>query len=410
MFLELSIALKYVRAKRRNRFISFISLISILGITIGVVALITVTSVMNGFQKDLSDKILGAVSPVTVLRTNGGLTEWLQAKRVIDANKHIVLASPYLQTQAILSGDRLGGAVIRGIDQSRYLELKNQLISGKATDLETGKDGIIIGADLAKSINARIGSNVKILTKDSYFGNRDGEKEEIDKNFEVKGIFSAGLPEYDGGLAYIGINVAEKMFPISSTHGWDLKVDDIFNSRAISESLSKDLGSNFHVQDWRQTQANLFAALAIEKKVMFIILSLIILVAAFNLVSALVMLVVDKQSDIAILRTQGMSPLSVMNIFVFQGLIVGLIGIVSGGCIGTLLALNLTAVVKFIEKTFNVQVLSADVFYGTDVPSVVQIGDILWILGAALFFCFIATLYPAWRAASTNPAEALRYE
>ena len=409
--LELFIGLRYTRAKRRNHFISFISLISMLGIAVGVTALITVISVMNGFEKELTDRILGMVSHATISGVGESVHDWQHALQLADANPHVRGAAPYVERQALLQGTRVTGAVIHGVlpeQEPKVSNIGDKMIKGRLDDLKPGSFGLILGNELAMQLGVTVGDKVTVITPE-VSSTPVGAIPRY-KRFDVVGIFSVGFQEYDEGLAVMHMEDAERLFQLDGPTGIRLKLDDMWRAWETGRELAQQLGHFYRVQDWREGHANFFSAVAMEKKVMFIILSLIVAVAAFNLVSTLVMLVTDKQADIAILRTLGISPRSIMGVFMVQGVIVGAFGILLGIIGGAALASNLPALVKWIEHTFNVEFLSADVYYISEVPSDVHWRDVGWIGAIAFVFCLFATLYPAWRAARTHPAAALRYE
>ncbi len=409
--LELFIGLRYTRAKRRNHFISFISLVSMLGIAVGVTALITVISVMNGFEKKLTERILGMVAHATISGVDESVHDWQHAVQQANANPHVLGAAPYVERQALLQGTRVTGAVIRGVlpdAEPKVSEVDRNMLKGRLDDLKPGAFGIILGNELAMQLGVSVGDKVTVITPEVN-ATPVGAIPRY-KRFNVVGIFSVGFQEYDEGLAVMHMEDAERLFQLDGPSGIRLKLDDMFHAWETGRELAQDLGQYYRVQDWRQGHANFFSAVSMEKKVMFIILSLIVAVAAFNLVSTLVMLVTDKQADIAILRTLGISPQSIMGVFMVQGVIVGAFGVLLGVLGGIALALNLEALIKWVEHTFNVQFLSADVYYISEVPSDLHWNDVGWIGGIALVFCLFATLYPAWRASRTQPAAALRYE
>ena len=416
--LELFIGLRYTRAKRRNHFISFISLVSMLGIAVGVTALITVISVMNGFEKELTDRILGMVAHATISAVDesesgvdASVHDWQHAVQQANANPHVLGAAPYVERQALLQGTRVTGAVIRGVlpdAEPKVSEVDRKMLKGRLDDLKPGAFGIVLGNELAMQLGVSVGDKITVITPEVN-ATPIGAIPRY-KRFNVVGIFSVGFQEYDEGLAVMHMEDAERLFQLDGPTGIRLKLDDMFHAWDIGRELAQDLGQFYRVRDWRQGHANFFSAVSMEKKVMFIILSLIVAVAAFNLVSTLVMLVTDKQADIAILRTLGISPQSIMGVFMVQGVIVGAFGILLGVLGGIALALNLEALIKWVEHTFNVQFLSADVYYISEVPSDLHWNDVGWIAAIALVFCLFATLYPAWRASRTQPAAALRYE
>ncbi|HEY6985570.1 MAG TPA: lipoprotein-releasing ABC transporter permease subunit [Rhodanobacteraceae bacterium] len=410
--LEVFIGLRYTRAKRRNHFISFISLVSILGIAVGVTALITVISVMNGFDKELKDRILGMVSHATIAGVGETVHDWPEALERAKENPHVLGAAPYVEREAMLQGARNAGALIRGVMpdlEPRVSEIDQRMIRGKLSALTPGSFGIVLGKELAMMLGAvNVGDHVTVFAPE-FSATPIGALPRL-KRFTVVGIFEAGMQEYDSGLAVVNLQDAETLYRLDGPTGIRLKLDDMFQAYSVGRALSDELGQMYRITDWMQGHSNFFKAVAMEKKVMFLILSLIVAVAAFNLVSTLVMLVTDKQSDIAILRTLGQTPRSVMGTFMVQGVLVGALGIAMGVLFGVLLALNVEDIVKWIEHTFHVTFLSPDVYYISELPSDLHWSDVGWITATAFVFCVFATLYPAWRAARTEPAAALRYE
>jgi len=410
--LEVFIGLRYTRAKRRNHFISFISLVSILGIAVGVTALITVISVMNGFDKELKDRILGMVSHATIAGVDETVRDWPDALKRAQENPHVLGAAPYVEREAMLQGERNAAAMIRGVMpdiEPRVSEIDKRMVAGKLSDLTPGGFGIVLGKELAMMLGGlRVGDRVTVFAPE-FSVTPIGVLPRI-KPFTIVGIFEAGMQEYDSGLAVIHMQDAETLYRLNGPTGIRLRLDDMFQAYAVGRSLADELGQMYRITDWMQGHNNFFKAVAMEKKVMFLILSLIVAVAAFNLVSTLVMLVTDKQADIAILRTLGQSPRSVMGTFMVQGVLVGTLGIAMGVLFGVLLALNVESIVKWIEHTFHVSFLSPDVYYISELPSDLHWSDVGWITMTAFVFCVFATLYPAWRAARTEPAAALRYE
>ena len=414
--LEVFIGLRYTRAKRRNHFISFISLVSILGIAVGVTALITVISVMNGFDKELKERILGMVSHATIEGVDASVHDWPAALALADKNAHVTGAAPYVERQAMLQGTRVSGAIIRGIMpdlEPKVSDIDKRMVEGKLGDLVPGKFGIVLGKELAMILGVSVGDLVTVYAPE-FSATPIGAIPRT-KRFTVVGVFEAGMQEYDSGLAIMHLQDAQTLYRLDGPTGVRLKLDDMFRAyavgREVAQSLGDTLGAGYYrVTDWMQGHSNFFKAVAMEKKVMFLILSLIVAVAAFNLVSTLVMLVQDKQADIAILRTLGISPSSVMGTFMVQGVLVGTLGIALGVFFGVLLSLNLAGIVKWIEQTFNVSFLSPDVYYISELPSDLHWSDVIWITVTAFVFCTLATLYPARRAAKTDPAAALRYE
>ncbi|UXI66686.1 lipoprotein-releasing ABC transporter permease subunit [Tahibacter amnicola] len=409
--LELFIGLRYTRAKRRNHFISFISLVSMAGIALGVTALIVVISVMNGFDNELRSRILGMVSHATIEGVRDSVKDWESALAKAEKNPHVLGAAPYIEREAMLQGQRVAGGLVRGIlpgEEPKVAEIHNKMKSGKLTDLFPGGFGIVLGRELAYKLGVDVGEQVVVYAPEIR-ATPVGAVPRL-KRFTVVGVFEIGMEEYDSGLAIVHMDDARRLYQTDGPDGIRLKLDDMFRAFTVARELAAELGGLYRVRDWMQGHANFFRAIAMEKRVMFMILSLIVAVAAFNLVSTLVMLVTDKQADIAILRTLGASPGTIMGVFMVQGVVVGVIGIAIGTLLGVVLALNLEAIVKFIETKTGLVFLSPDVYYISDLPSDMQWSDVGLIALLGFVFSLLATLYPAWRAARTEPAAALRYE
>ncbi len=409
--LELFIGLRYTRAKRRNHFISFISLVSMAGIALGVTALIVVISVMNGFDNELRTRILGMVSHATISSVDGPMQDWTGAQKQAAANEHVLGSAPFIEREAMLQGTRVGGAIVRGVlpqEEPKVSEVHHKMKAGKLDDLVPGSFGIILGRELSYKLGVDVGDQVVVYAPEIR-ATPVGAVPRL-KRFTVVGIFEIGMEEYDAGLAIVHLQDAQRLYQVDGPDGLRLKLDDMFRAFGVARQLSQELGNFYRVRDWMQGHANFFKAIAMEKRVMFMILSLIVAVAAFNLVSTLVMLVQDKQADIAILRTLGASPRSIMGVFMVQGVVVGIIGIAIGTLLGVVLALNLEAIVKFVEHRLQISVLPSDVYYISDLPSDMHWGDVGLIALMGFAFSLIATVYPAWRAARTQPAAALRYE
>jgi lipoprotein-releasing system permease protein len=410
--LELFIGTRYIRAKRRNHFISFISVVSMLGLVIGITALITVISVMNGFDGELRSRVLGMVSQATISGVADSMPNWQKALAIAKQNPHVQGAAPYVQRYALLDGnDASQGAVIRGIlpdQEARVDSIESKMIAGKLSVLTDDSWGIVLGRDLALQLGVNVGDKVVVYTAAANV-TPVGVIPRL-RRFTVVGIFQAGMQEYDSGLAIMNMRDAEKLYRMSGPSGIRLKLDDLFVANKVAMTLANKLGDAYRVQGWMQQYANFFKAIAMEKVVMFIILSLIVAVAAFNLVSSLVMLVTDKQSDIAILRTLGATPRSIMGVFMIQGMLIGLMGIVVGGVCGVTLATYLPAIADWIQNVTGYQFLPESVYYINSVPSKLEWSSVGWITGMAFLFALLATIYPAWRASRTQPAEALRYE
>ena len=411
---ELAVGLRYTRARKgsgRNTFISFIALISMAGIALGVAALIVVLSVMNGFQQELRNRILSVASHVEIrgypdLRNPDAIAEL--AKK----NSHVVATAPYVNGQAMLSaGDSNRGALIRGIvpsDEEKVADIGSHMRRGTLETLTPGAFNIVLGAELARALGVQVGDSVLVITPQGTI-TPAGALPRL-KSFNVSGIFEVGMFEFDSGLALVNLDDAEKLYRQDAPSGVRLKLDDMFAAPAVAADLAPKVPEDVEVRDWTRNHANFFRAVAIEKRVMFIILTLIVAVAAFNIVSAQVMAVTDKRADIAILRTLGAAPSSVMAIFIIQGALIGIIGTLIGVVGGILLALNVETVVPAIEHAFHIQFLDKSVYYISDLPSDLQIPDVVTIAVIALVLALVATLYPSFRAARVNPAEAPRYE
>lgn len=409
---EAFIGLRYVRAKRRNHFISFISMTSMLGVSLGVLALITVLSVMNGFEKELTSRILGMTSHASIISSDKTMDNWRSIADVVMKHPDVVGVAPYYQAEGMLvySGN-VNGAVITGIlpaEEPKVSEVANKMIRGDFEDLKPGAFNIILGVALARALGVGVGDKVTLVAPQATV-TPAGVVPRL-KRFNVVGIFEVGMHEFDSALALIHLDDAKILFRNNGTAGLRIKTDNIFGAPAISREAARDLPGQYWVIDWTQRHANFFRALKTEKTVMFVILTLIVAVAAFNIISTLVMVVTDKQSDIAVLRTIGASPASIMKIFIIQGVIIGMVGILLGVIGGVLLATNVETIVPAIEHFFKVKFLSPDVYYISELPSDLHWKDVIVISCVAFVFCILATIYPAWRAASTQPAEALRYE
>ncbi|MGA8055731.1 MAG: lipoprotein-releasing ABC transporter permease subunit [Burkholderiales bacterium] len=410
---ELFIGLRYTRAKRRNHFISFISLTSMVGIALGVAALIVVLSVMNGFQKELRARILGVASHVQITGLDNQLGDWSAIAERSKANREVVAAAPYVNAQAMLANEgNVRGAIVRGIVpalEDQVADIGRHMVSGSLERLQPGEFGIVLGSDLARALRVLPGDRVALIAPQGLV-TPAGLIPRL-KQFKVVGIFEVGMFEYDSGLALVDLQDAQRLYQLGDkVSGVRLKLDDLFQSRAVGRDLYQTLGPGVLVSDWTRSHANFFRAVQIEKNVMFIILMLIVAVAAFNIVATLVMVVTDKEADIAILRTLGASPRSIMGVFVVQGAVIGVIGTLLGIVLGVLLALNIDVVVPFLERLLSVQFLSKEVYYINELPSDLQRHDVVTIGLVALALAFLATLYPSWRASRVRPAEALRYE
>ncbi|MFV1922440.1 MAG: lipoprotein-releasing ABC transporter permease subunit [Methylotenera sp.] len=412
---ELFVGLRYTRAKRKNHFISFISLTSMVGIALGVAALIIVLSVMNGFQSELRNRILGVASHIEITEYSNQLSQWNALSKQVDKQQQVQASAPYIMAQGMLSnGQAVQGALVRGIQpdlENKVADLGSNMKQGQLSDLGAGAFNIILGADLAYALGVSVGDKVVLMAPQGQF-TPTGVVPRI-KQFTVVGLFQIGMYEYDAGLALIHIQDAAKLYRMGDkVSGLRLKINDLFEARAMTEDLGKTLlplGA-YYITDWTQKHANFFKAIQLEKRVMFIILTLIVAVAAFNIVSTLVMAVTDKRADIAIMRTLGASPRSIMQIFIIQGALIGIIGTFFGAVLGIVIALNIDTIIPFIENLFHVQFLAKDVYYISDLPSKLEWSDTIKIIFTSIVLSLMATLYPSYKASKINPAEALRYE
>jgi len=410
--LPLYVGLRYTRAKRRNHFISFISGVSVLGIGLGVAALITVISVMNGFELELRERILGMVAHATVSGAGEDFVDWPHAVEEAKRTPQVVGAAPYVEREVMLQGVRVSGGIVRGVLPERepeVSEVSGRVVEGEWSSLVAGEYNILLGKELALFIGAEPGDSVLVYAP-SLRSTPAGVLP-VMRKFNVTGIFEAGMQDYDRGYAIVHMADAQRLLRMGEgVTGVRIKLDDMFKAWDVARGLADRLGGFYRVRDWTREHANFFRAIQTEKVVMFVILSLIVAVAAFNLVSTLVMLVTDKQADIAILRTLGMAPGTIMRTFMVQGVIVGIVGITFGLVLGVVLAENISNVMRAVESTFGFQLMPADIYYISDLPSDVRPRQVLSIAGIAFLFAALATIYPAWRAARTQPAEALRYE
>jgi lipoprotein-releasing system permease protein len=410
---ELFVGLRYTRARRKNHFISFISITSMLGIGLGVAALIVVLSVMNGFQKELRATILGVVSHIQIDGAGGRLADWPKLTEQVRRNPEVIASAPYLMAEGLLSHGRpVHGTIIRGILpelEDTVADIGANMRDGGLDTLVAGEYRIVLGIDLARSIGASVGDRVVLIAPQGQV-TPAGILPRL-RRFTVTGIFELKNYQYDSALALIHLEDAQKLFRFDdAVSGIRLKVEDLFAAPRIARDLSQSLPANVYVSDWTRSHANFFRAVQIEKRVMFIILLLIVAVAAFNIVSTLVMAVTDKRADIAILRTLGAAPGDIMKIFIIQGALIGVIGTLAGLILGVLLAINIDVVVPAIENALGFKFLAKDVYYISDLPSDLQWRDVSIIAATAFFLTLLATLYPSFKAARTNPAEALRYE
>jgi lipoprotein-releasing system permease protein len=413
---ELQIGWRYTRAGRagrRNGFISFISGVSMLGIALGVAALIIVLSVMNGFQKEVRDRMLSVISHVEVSDAGGSaLVDWQRTASEARRNPQVIGAAPFVASQALIArGDDMRGIVVRGIvpqEEATVTDLAAMLRDTTLARLVPGSWSVVLGGELARSLGVRVGDKVTVILPGGQV-TPAGIVPRL-RSLTVVGTFDAGHYEYDSGLALVALEDAAKLFRVDGPTGVQLRLKDLDRAPLVGAELASSLGPQVVVRDWTRTNRNWFSAVQVEKRLMFIILTLIVAVAAFNLVSTLVMTVTDKRADIAILRTLGATPRSVMGIFMVQGAASGVIGTLAGVLLGLLVAYNIDVIVPAIESVLQVSFLPSSIYLISRMPSDPQQGDIVPIAIISLVLAFLATLYPSWRASRMQPAEALRYE
>ncbi|KGE52266.1 lipoprotein-releasing ABC transporter permease subunit [Xanthomonas axonopodis pv. vasculorum] len=409
--IPVAIGLRYLRAKRRNGFISFISMASILGIALGVTVLITTLAVMSGFQKEIRDRLLQMAAHATVSAEGAPMRDWQHAVEVAMSDPRVAGAAPYIETESLLQGPRKQPAIVRGVipaEEGKVSVLAKKMQQGSVDSLTPGSYNIVIGKELAVWLGVDVGDSIVVLLSDTQ-ATPLGAMPRL-KRFTVSGIFEAGYNEIDRGLAVVNMQDLARVLRMDGVTGVRLRLHDMDQAWPVARDLAVKLHGPYRVSDWTQENANLYHSLKMEKTVMGILLSLIVAMGAFNLVSSQVMLVTDKQADIAILRTLGLSPGGVMQVFMVQGSLIGFMGTFMGVIGGIVLTLNLERILGVIEAIFSVKLLPEDVYYITGLPTDMQTQDVVVITVAALVMSFLATLYPAWRASRTQPAEALRYE
>ncbi|SEF99032.1 lipoprotein-releasing ABC transporter permease subunit [Marinobacterium lutimaris] len=411
--LSLFVGLRYTAAKRGNHFISFISLVSMLGLMLGVAALILVLSVMNGFDRELKQRILGMVPHATLSAYGDELKDWRSLAGEIEGTSGLQGVAPYIQAQGMLThAGRVQGVMVNGVDpafEDQVSIIGQHMEHGTLNDLEAGEYRIVLGELLARYIGASVGDKVTLVLPEASVSVA-GITPRL-KRFTVSGIFSVGA-QLDANLAYINIDDAARLKRMSqgAVDGVQLHFEDLFQAPALVREMARNQDRMLSYSDWTRTHGNLFQAIQLEKRMIGLLLFLIVFVAAFNIVSTLVMVVTDKRADIAILRTMGATPSVILRIFIVQGVVIGVIGTLLGTLLGIVLALSVTDLVAWIEQTFGIQFLSADVYFISYLPSQLQWADVSLITSTALGISFLATIYPAWRASRTQPAEALRYE
>ncbi len=415
---EWFIGLRYLKAKRKQTFISIITVISIAGVMLGVMALIVVLSVMNGFQQTIKEKILGTQAHIHVLKASDrGMDEYEEAVRKVERIKGVVSAAPFIFSQVMLSSESgVSGVVLKGIDPDRaakVTQLANNLKSGRLEDIKETKEkdlpGIILGVELAKHLSVAVDDPIQIIAPLGTMTPM-GMMPKM-KRFRVKGIFYSGMYEYDNTMAYVSLESAQKFFSMETRiTGIEIKTEDIYRVKEIGKEIRKEMGFPFWTKDWMEMNRNLFAALKLEKTIMFIIVVLIVLVAAFNIISTLIMVVMEKNKDIAILKSMGVPSKGILRIFIIEGGVIGVAGTVLGAIAGLTVAFNLEKIIDFLENTFGFKILARDVYYIDQFPSQVNPLDVSLIVVTAILISLLATLYPSWRASKLDPAEALRYE
>jgi lipoprotein-releasing system permease protein len=410
---ELFIGGRYLRAARGNRFVSFISMISMAGIAIGVTVLIVVLSVMNGFEVELRERILSMTSHATISGFGGAMRNWQSVADRAKAHPEVAAVAPYVEGQALLAARELSSGIqLYGVEPEQeklVSKIPDLMSAGALSDLRAGGFGIVLGSELAKHLRVGVGDRVTLVIPQASVTVAGVVPRT--RRFLVVGIFTAGMYEYDRNFAYLHMSDAARLYRLGdAVSGVRLRLHDLFEAPRIALTIATELGTGPYVSDWTRSHENFFRSIALTKRVLFFILLLVVVVAAFNIISTLVMVVKDKQSDIAILRTLGATPRSILKIFIAQGTGIGVIGTGSGVLLGVLLSVNLESLVHLLERVLGTQFLDAQVYFMSDLPAVVQWPDALQIAATAFGLCCLSTLYPAWRAARTQPAQALRHE
>ena len=410
---EFWIGNRYVRSRSSNGFVSLISAISMLGITIAVAVLILVLSVVNGFERELQDRLLAMTAHASIEHAGGRLQDWRSWVEKAEEHVEVGAAAPFVTGQGLLVlRDRLSGVQFSGIDpqlESRVFSVDDAVISGDLASLQAGSFNIVLGVELADELRASIGDKVTMTLAEGLV--TPAGVVPRTKRFTVSGIYRIGMYEFDRRVAFVNIEDSQRLFRLAEdVSGIRLSVTDIYRASQVVRAVALDAGGGVMVSDWTRRNVNFFRSIQITKSILFVILLMVVAVAAFNIVSTLVMVVKDKQSDIAILRTVGATPAHILRIFVTQGSIIGVLGTLGGVILGVLLSLNLESIVGFMEATFGIKFLAADVYFISDLPADLRIADVVKISAIALVLALLSTLYPAWRGARTSPAEALRYE
>lgn len=410
---EWLIGTRYLRSTHRRGFVSFVALMSVLGLMLGVATLITVLSVMNGFERELRNRILSVTSHGTLTGIEGSMSNWRDVQQSALKQPGVQAAVPYIEEQSMLSnGVNVAGATVRGVlpaEERKATGLGQHLTAGRLDDLEAGKYRIILGSALARELHAKVGGQVVLIAPEGT-ATPTGVVPRM-RRFEVTGIFQSGMYEFDRGLALVHISDAAKLYKLGErVSGIRLALQDPLQAPTAVLELARKLGGGFYVSDWTRNHVNFFRSIELTKSMMFVILLMIVGVAAFNIVATLVMIVKEKQTDIAILRTLGAGPSNILTTFALQGVMIGLAGTLLGAALGTLLSHNLEALVAWLERLLGTQFLDASVYYMSDLPAYVEGMDVVRVCTVAFLLCAIATVYPAWRASRTAPAEALRHE
>ena len=407
--ISLYIGLRYTRARRSNHFISFIALVSMIGLTLGVAVLITVLSVMNGFDRELKNRVLGMVPQATVSSTQI-LTDWPVLAKKIDQHEHVTGVAPFTQLQGMLTAQgQVAGIMVSGIEPSyekKVSIIQNHMVEGSIDSLKKGEFGIVLGKQMTDALGLRLNDNVTLILPEAT-PSPAGVVPRF-KRFKIVGIFSIGA-EVDSMIGYIALNDASTLLRLpDGAQGIRMKLDDIFLAPQVADDVVKDLPGNFYASNWTYTHGNLFSAIQMEKAMVSLLLFLIVLVAAFNIVSSLVMVVTDKKSDIAILRTLGASPTTITKIFMVQGTVIGVVGTLAGAALGIVFATTISSLIGWLNSAFGLHLF--DAYFINYLPSYLRWQDVILIVGLSLLLSFLATIYPAMRAAKIQPAEALRYE
>ena len=410
---EWLIGTRYLRSTHRRGFVSFVALMSVLGLMLGVATLITVLSVMNGFERELRNRILSVTSHGTLSGIEGSITDWRAIQRAAIKQPGVQAAVPYIEEQSMLSnGVYVAGATVRGVlpdEERKATGLAQSLTMGRLEDLEPGKYRIILGSALAQELHAKVGGQVVLIAPEGT-ATPTGVVPRM-RRFLVTGIFKSGMYEFDRGLALVHITDAGRLYKLGDkVTGIRLALNDPLQAPSLVVKIARDLGGGFYVSDWTRNHINFFRSIELTKSMMFVILLMIVGVAAFNIVATLVMIVKEKQTDIAILRTLGAGPPNILTTFAIQGVMIGLVGTLLGAGLGALLSYNLESLVAALERALGTHFLDASVYYMSDLPAYVEWMDVVRVCTVAFLLCAVATIYPAWRASRTAPAEALRHE